>query len=112
MTPRGLLSKEELAKLAVVSLAGVVSEFARFGRAEGGYTDLVQLQALLDLAGEMDDKESQGLINYAVIQAYQIVKSNEKALVALMAALEEKRSVVECFQIIERLGGRYLDEDD
>lgn len=113
MTPRGLLSKEELAKLAVVSLAGVVSEYVRFGKAEGGYQDLVQLQRLLALAGEeMDYKESQGLINYAVIQAYTIIKANEKALVELMAALEQKRGVVECMQIIERSGGRYLDEDD
>lgn len=113
MTPRGVLSKQELAKLTVVSLAGVVGEYVRFGRAEGGFTDLVQLQLLLDLADrQMSEKDSQGLINWAVIQAYTMIKQNEKALVELMAALERREGVVECMRIIERLGGRYLDDED
>lgn len=107
------MSKDELAKLAVVSLAGVVGEYVRFGRAEGGFTDLVQLQRLLSLAdGAMSEKDSKGLINWAVIQAYTLIKQNELALVALMEALERREGVVECIRTIERLGGRYLDEDD
>ncbi len=107
-----MISREEVAKLAIVSLAGVVSEYVRFGKAEGGLTDLVQLQVLLDMAGEKSEKDTEGLVNWAVIQAYTLIRQNERALVELMAALERRAGVVECMRIIEDLGGRYLDEDD
>jgi len=40
-----------------------------------------------------------------------MIRQNEKALVALMAAFERQESVVSCIQIIEKEGGRYLDEE-
>jgi len=46
-----------------------------------------------------------------VLQSYNMIRQNEKALVALMAAFERQESVVSCIQIIEREGGRYLDEE-
>jgi len=40
-----------------------------------------------------------------------MIRQNERALVALMAAFERQESVVACMQIIEREGGRYLDDE-
>lgn len=63
-TPRGVLLKEELARLTVVSLAGVVSEYIAYGKAEGGGNDLSQLLALFNLADPaMSDREQERWLN-------------------------------------------------
>jgi len=46
-----------------------------------------------------------------VLQSYNMIRQNEKALVALMAAFERGESVVTCMQIVEQEGGRYLEDD-
>lgn len=63
-TPRGVLTKDELSKLTVVSLAGVVSEYIAFGKAEGGGNDLSQLLALFNLADPgMTDRDQERWLN-------------------------------------------------
>jgi hypothetical protein len=57
--PRGI-PEAQLVRLAAVSLGGVVAECARFGSSEGGYADLMQLNALLRCSEErLTDREQQ-----------------------------------------------------
>lgn len=51
-------------------------------------------------------------INWGTLASYNMIKSNEKALVALMKAFERKASVIECIKIIEQEGGQYLTRED
>lgn len=89
-------------QLTAVSVAGVCSEILAFGNAEGGYADLAQLRSLFSAAdANLSEKEMENRIRYALGFTMAILKRNLGALDALVEAMEDNKSVVDCVLAIE-----------
>mmetsp|Transcript_5496 Transcript_5496/g.15988 ORF Transcript_5496/g.15988 Transcript_5496/m.15988 type:complete len:554 (-) Transcript_5496:123-1784(-) len=94
-----------LDKLAAVSVAGVCAEILSFGNAEGGYADLSQLRQLFNSAGpdaEIDEKEAENRVRYALGYATSQLRRHLGALDALVEVMERDGTVAECVLAIER----------
>ena len=95
-------SHETLDQLAVVSVAGVCSEILSFGNAEGGFADLSQLRVLFGSAEpELDEREMENRIRFAIGYAMSQLRRNLGALDALVEAMENDATVEECVLAIE-----------
>ncbi len=89
-------------QLAVVSVAGVCSEILGFGNAEGGYADLGQLRQILSSAEpELDDKQTDNIIRYAIGYTMGQLRRHLGALDDLIEVMERDGSVAECILAIE-----------
>ncbi|KAK1256581.1 hypothetical protein QJS04_geneDACA024542 [Acorus gramineus] len=76
----GQLDQKELDRLAVVSMAGLAAEGLKYDKVVGQSADLFSLQVLF---------------------AGSILKNNKGTHEALMAAMSNKASVLECIEVIE-----------
>eukprot|EP00183_Erythrolobus_madagascarensis_P003116 CAMPEP_0185852776 /NCGR_PEP_ID=MMETSP1354-20130828/16230_1 /TAXON_ID=708628 /ORGANISM="Erythrolobus madagascarensis, Strain CCMP3276" /LENGTH=366 /DNA_ID=CAMNT_0028554121 /DNA_START=108 /DNA_END=1208 /DNA_ORIENTATION=+ len=94
---------EQLDALAVVSMAGVVSELLCCdGAARGGYADLAQLQALMQRADPpLESREVQHKVRWGAVRAYSLLQQNRNALDALSLKMATNRPVPECIAAIE-----------
>merc|ERR1719231_1384987 len=91
-----------LDRLAVVSLAGVMSALLEFGDGDGGYADLSQLQVMLDAASPpLDDEEQQARVRWATAMSATMLKRHTGALEVLSQAMAEGKSVAECVAVLE-----------
>jgi len=89
-------------ELAVISVAGICSEILSFGNAEGGYVDIGQLKQILNNAEpELNNKEQENIIRYAIGFTMGILKSHLGALDDLIDVMERGGSVAECIVAIE-----------
>lgn len=103
--PRGYVSSNApLEAIAIVSLAGIMSEIDEFGDAEGGTADLSQLQAIYDTTSMSADDQFQ-MTRWAALQAHLLLKRNAAALEILVAAFIaaefDTPSVGACIRAIE-----------
>lgn len=103
--PRGYVSSNApLEAIAIVSLAGIMSEIDEFGDAEGGTADLSQLQAIYDTTSMSADDQFQ-MTRWAALQAHLLLKRNAAALETLVAAFiaaeGDTPSVAACLRTIE-----------
>ncbi|KAG5180814.1 hypothetical protein JKP88DRAFT_166292 [Tribonema minus] len=96
------IPEPELLRLAAVSLGGIVAECLRFGTSEGGYADLMQLNALLRCGEErLSDREQQDRVRFAAVMAHSYLKTHGDALDRLTAAVQRSASVTDCIRAIE-----------
>lgn len=112
--PRGYVSSSApLEAIAIVSLAGIMSEVEEYGDAEGGAADLLQLQQVYDTTN-MNSEDQQLTSRWAALQAHLLLKRNAVALESLVEAFMKENdvtpSVATCVRAIER--GLLLPEDD
>mgnify|MGYP006994850025 CR=1 FL=1 len=93
---------QALERWATVWMAGIAAEKIIYGEAQGGDGDRQQLRAAFRLAGlpesNLPQKES-----WAFLQAKNLLETHGSAHQQLQRALQERRSVADCCQLLAQL---------
>ncbi|KAL4535218.1 hypothetical protein Ndes2437A_g05946 [Nannochloris sp. 'desiccata'] len=97
----GKLSSSSLDVYSCVALAGVATEWLRFGRAEGGLADVQQLDRLLRALGFTQAK-ADDQVRWAVLNVVSILRRHEKVQDRLADAMSRGETVAECMAVIEK----------
>lgn len=96
------LTEQEVDQLAIMSMAGVSAESMVFEEVIGQTQDLMDLQRILRRSeAKLGDQAQQNMTRWAVYQAASALSKHQKEYDALMAAMQEKRSVADCIRAIE-----------
>lgn len=103
----GRLSSSSLDQFACIALAGVATEYIKFGTAEGGMGDIAQLDAMLK-GLQFSQKKADGEVRWAVLNSVALLRQHAAAHEALSAAMQRGDSVGSCVQILEEA----LNKDD
>nr|AAW65809.1 stress regulated protein isoform 1 [Solanum virginianum]AAW65810.1 stress regulated protein isoform 1 [Solanum virginianum] len=103
----GKVTATMLNRFSCIALAGVATEYLLFGYAEGGLSDINQLDALLKSLG-FTQKKADSQVRWAVLNTILILRRHEKARVKLAEAMTRGKSVGVCIDIIEKS----ISEDD
>nr|GLL37247.1 uncharacterized protein LOC109180941 [Ipomoea trifida] len=105
---KGQVSATMLNRFSCIALAGVATEYLLFGCAEGGLTDINQLDFLLQSLG-FTQKKADSQVRWAVLNTILILRRHENARAKLAEGMSEGRSVGFCIDIIEK---SISDDDD
>jgi hypothetical protein len=97
----GKLSSSSLDIYCCVALAGVATEWLRFGRAEGGLADVQQLDRLLRALGFTQAK-ADDQVRWAVLNVVSILRRHAKVQDKLADAMSGGETVAECMAVIEK----------
>lgn len=97
----GKLSSSSLDVYSCVALAGVATEWLRYGRAEGGLADVQQLDRLLRALGFTQAK-ADDQVRWAVLNVVSILRRHEKVQDKLADAMSRGETVAECMAVIEK----------
>uniref|UniRef100_M1AMS0 Stress regulated protein n=1 Tax=Solanum tuberosum TaxID=4113 RepID=M1AMS0_SOLTU len=98
---RGKVTATMLNRFSCIALAGVATEYLLFGYAEGGLSDINQLDALLKSLG-FTQKKADSQVRWAVLNTILILRRHEKARSKLAEAMTRGKSVGVCIDIIEK----------
>ncbi|KAK4346545.1 hypothetical protein RND71_032884 [Anisodus tanguticus] len=98
---RGKVTATMLNRFSCIALAGVATEYLLFGYAEGGLTDINQLDALLRSLG-FTQKKADSQVRWAVLNTILILRRHEKARAKLAEAMTQGQSVGFCIDTIEK----------
>ncbi|XP_049383394.1 uncharacterized protein LOC125847754 isoform X1 [Solanum stenotomum] len=98
---RGKVTATMLNRFSCIALAGVATEYLLFGYAEGGLSDINQLDALLKSLG-FTQKKADSQVRWAVLNTILILRCHEKARSTLAEAMTQGKSVGVCIDIIEK----------
>lgn len=98
---RGKVTATMLNRFSCIALAGVATEYLLFGYAEGGLTDINQLDALLKSLG-FTQKKADSQVRWAVLNTILILRRHEKARAKLAEAMTQGKSVGVCIDTIEK----------
>ena len=96
----GKLKSSSLDVYACVALAGVATEWLRFGRAEGGLADILQLDNLMRSLG-FTQKKADDEVRYAVLNTVTLLRTHSDVHDRLSMAMMQGKSVSECIKVIE-----------
>ncbi|TVU16292.1 hypothetical protein EJB05_39846 [Eragrostis curvula] len=100
----GQLDQKELDRLAVVSMAGLAAEGLEYDKVVGQSADLFSLQRFINRSKPpLSKDQQQNLTRWAVLFAASLLKNNKAAHEALMSAMSQKASVLECIEAIENV---------
>ncbi|KXZ55411.1 hypothetical protein GPECTOR_3g62 [Gonium pectorale] len=97
----GRLKASSLDRYTCVALAGVVTEYLRFGVAEGGLGDVQQLDGMFR-ALQFTQKKADGEVRWAVLNCASLLRRHARLHDELAAAMRQGRSVGQCVELIER----------
>ncbi|KAK0607169.1 hypothetical protein LWI29_010669 [Acer saccharum] len=98
----GQLDSKELDRLAVVAMAGLAAEGLTYDKVVGQSADLFTLQRFINRSKpQLSKDQQQNLTRWAVLFSGSLLKNNKVIHEALMAAMSNKASVVECIEAIE-----------
>jgi len=89
-----------LDRLCTVWMAGIAAEKLVYDDAEGGKEDCQQLRIALNVAGLPTSVYGQKE-RWGQLQASSLLQRHQTAFEALVIAMEERKSVAECCQIIQ-----------
>lgn len=96
---RGQLSVQRVDRYCTVWMAGIAAEQIVYGTAEGGNDDRAKLRETLVRLGvsvsELNQRE-----RLAILRAKTLLQNHESAYEALVAALQERKSIEACYQAI------------
>ncbi|XP_038900621.1 uncharacterized protein LOC120087791 isoform X3 [Benincasa hispida] len=99
----GQLDDKELDRLAVVAMAGLASEGLKYDKVVGQSADLFTLQRFINRSKpKLGKDQQQNLTRWAVLFSGSLLKNNKLIHEALIKAMSEKASVIECFEAIEK----------
>ncbi|XP_009601047.1 uncharacterized protein LOC107801439 isoform X2 [Nicotiana tabacum] len=104
---RGKVTATMLNRFSCISLAGVATEYLLFGYAEGGLTDINQLDALLKSLG-FTQKKADSQVRWALLNTILILRRHEKARAKLAEAMTRGKSVGVCIDTVEK----YISDND
>lgn len=96
----GQLSSSSLDTFCCVALAGVATEWLRYGRAEGGLADVQQLDNLLR-ALKFTQAKADGQVRWAVLNVVTLLRRHEDVQSKLADAMGRGASVGECVRVVE-----------
>lgn len=96
----GKLSSSSLDRFTCVALAGVVTEYLRFGQAEGGIGDVLQLDGMFRALG-FSQMKADGEVRWAVLNVATILRKYEALQVRIAKAMEEGKSVGSIVKMID-----------
>ena len=101
---KGTLSAQQVDRYCTVWMAGIAAETLAYGNAEGGSDDRQQLYTLWASfnrsATEASLKE-----RLATLQAKTLLQANQPAYDALVAVMERKAPLSECYEALGELSG-------
>ncbi len=89
-----------LDRLCTVWMAGIAAEKLVYETAEGGQEDVQQLRMALGLAGLSPQAYGQKE-RWAQLQATNLLKRYQQSYEALVTAMEARKSVAECYRVIQ-----------
>jgi hypothetical protein len=90
-----------LDRFCKVWMAGIAAETLVYGSAEGGGEDREKLREALTLLGR-SASEAPVKERWAARQACTIIEEHRASYDALVAAMEQRASVAECYQVIQQ----------
>ena len=97
----GKITSASLGKFACVALAGIGMEYVEFGFAEGGVSDVRQLDGMLR-ALAFSQKKSDSEVRWAVLNVISILRRHKGVVVALAETMATGATVGECVKRIEQ----------
>lgn len=97
---KGQISSSSLDVFACVALAGVATEWLRFGKAEGGLSDIMQLDGLMKALGFTQAK-ADDQVRWSVLNVVTLLRRNSKVQDKLSEAMLKRSTVSECIRVIE-----------
>ena len=89
-----------LERFCTVWMAGIAAENLVYGNAEGGGEDRSQVRTALNMGG-FPETVFQQKERWAQLQASNLLEKHQKAYEALVAAMEKRASIEECYQTIQ-----------
>ncbi|CAI0428792.1 unnamed protein product [Linum tenue] len=99
----GQLDSKQLDRLAVVAMAGLAAEGLQYDKVIGQSADLISLQRFLNRTKpNLSKDQQQNLTRWAALFAASLLKNNRSLHEALMKAMSNKASVLECITAIEQ----------
>ncbi|GMN33489.1 hypothetical protein TIFTF001_004192 [Ficus carica] len=99
----GQLDAKELDRLAVVAMAGLAAEGFQYDKVVGQSADLFTLQRFINRSKpQLSKEQQQNLTRWAVLLAGSLLKTNKNLHEALIKAMSEKKTVLECIEAIEK----------
>uniref|UniRef100_A0A7S2V1Y0 Peptidase M41 domain-containing protein n=1 Tax=Fibrocapsa japonica TaxID=94617 RepID=A0A7S2V1Y0_9STRA len=100
--PGAQLTKEQVAPLAVISMAGIAGECLKYGDAKGGQADLNDLQSFLSRVNPyIRSDEQQDITRGGLVAAYKMLKDCSSEYEAVVESFRTKKAVNECIAAIE-----------
>ncbi|GBG91775.1 hypothetical protein CBR_g53664 [Chara braunii] len=96
----GRVSSPMLDRYTCIALAGVAAEYLKFGIAEGGVSDIQQLDALFRALG-FSQKKADGQVRWGVLNVVTILKRHAQLHTALGQAMLAGKTVGQCIALIE-----------
>lgn len=104
---KGKVSAVMLNRFSCIALAGVATEYVLYGYAEGGLTDINQLDLLLNSLG-FTQKKANSQVRWAVLNTVLLLRRHQQARTKLAEAMSNGRSVGFCIDIVEKT----IDDED
>jgi hypothetical protein len=98
---RGKITSTSLGRFACVAMAGICMEYILFGFAEGGLSDVRQLDGLLQ-ALAFTQKKSDSEVRWAVLNTTSLLRRHLDLTEMLAEYMARGASVGECVALIER----------
>jgi len=96
----GMLSAQLLNRYCTLWMAGIAAELIEFENAEGGDDDRLRLRTVLSqLRPPITDFDRQE--RFAILQAKTLLQQQRSRYEKLVAAMEKRTPVAECYQILE-----------
>lgn len=96
----GKLSGNSLDRFVCIALGGVSTEYLLFDQAEGGMSDIQQLELLFQSL-KFDQRQTNAQLRWAVMNTIGLLKRNTGTHAALTEAMLRGASVGECVSVIE-----------
>ncbi|KAG2308050.1 hypothetical protein Bca4012_082963 [Brassica carinata] len=98
----GQLDSKELDRLAAVAMAGLAAEGLKYDKVIGQSADLFSLQRFINRSQpKISNEQQKNLTRWAVLYSASLLKNNETIHEALMTAMSNNASVLECIKTIE-----------
>lgn len=97
---KGQISSSSLDVFSCVALAGVATEWLRYGKAEGGLSDIMQLDSLMKALGFTQAK-ADDQVRWSVLNVVTLLRRHSDTQDILAEAMLKKSTISECIQIIE-----------
>lgn len=98
---QGKLGYDLLDKYFTVWMAGIAAETLVYGNAEGGAEDRAKLGAVLRRIKNSPSEDANTKARFHSLKARTLIESHQDAYQALVAALENRSPVAECYKSIE-----------
>ncbi|KAL6276995.1 hypothetical protein ACE6H2_020596 [Prunus campanulata] len=99
----GQLDAKELDRLAVVAMAGLAAEGLTYDKVIGQSADLFSLQRFINRSKpQLSKEQQQNLTRWAVLFAGSLLKNDKEVHEALITAMSNKATILECIEAIEK----------